>query len=285
MSQRRTSHYAAIAQIAYELTQAVLPAYSHRNSPHRYTQPQVAAAVLVGFYLDLSYRDMEEFLHSSEQVSQALGLGDDLPDHSTLYRMYRRLGQAQLRALNAALLTAMGIEEEGIAVDATGFSLTQASEHYLSRQGKVRNAYLKGFYAVGIASQLILGWLAGWGPGSDMRYLNPLRRQAHPYGQQTASGRALWWLLGDKGFDGEQARPTDLIPPRQGKQQIVRSDRLLRRARTDQARLDGLYGQRWKVETVHSAMKRKSGAAIRSRKPSLQFREVGMKALVYNLHR
>jgi len=48
-----------------------------------------------------------------------------------------------------------------------------------------------------------------------------------------------------------------------------------------QARLDGLFGQRWKWETVHSVMKCLFGDAIRSRSWRLQRREPMLKALVY----
>jgi len=51
------------------------------------------------------------------------------------------------------------------------------------------------------------------------------------------------------------------------------------------ARLDGLFGQRWKAETVHSVIKRKLGDAICSRRVMLQKREPAVKGLVYNLHR
>lgn len=46
-----------------------------------------------------------------------------------------------------------------------------------------------------------------------------------------------------------------------------------------QARLDGIYGQRWKRETVYSVIKRKLGDAIRSRSTRLRFREVFVKGL------
>ena len=61
-----------------------------------------------------------------------------------------------------------------------------------------------------------------------------------------------------------------------------------RKARADlvsQAWLDGLFGQRWKTETVNSVIKRKFGDTIRSRKRSLQRREPIIKGLVYNIHR
>jgi hypothetical protein len=90
--------------------------------------------------------------------------------------------------------------------------------------------------------------------------------------------------LGDRGFDGHTLRPGDLVPP------IRHGGKLLdpaRRARADlvsAARLDGVYGQRWKSETAHSVIKRKFGDTIRSRSTRLQQREPLVKALIYNLH-
>ncbi len=51
------------------------------------------------------------------------------------------------------------------------------------------------------------------------------------------------------------------------------------------AKASGLYGQRWKVETVISGIKRKFGDGVRSRKLRLARREVLAKGVVYNLHR
>lgn len=280
----RESHYVSMARVALNLASQQLPRYAHRNSPKRYTQPQLAACVLLAFHLGLSYRDMEEWLLASDKVCAVLGL-QEVPDHTTLYRMYRRLRQPDLVAMNASLLTQAGVEEEAILVDSTGFAPTQASAHYRSRSGRDYLHYVKALYAVGAASQFILAWRFDWGPGADMQWLNRLRRSAHRYGKQAANGHARYFLLGDKGFDGKEARPTDLIPPRTGRQRIRREDRSVRAVRVDQARLDGLYGQRWKIETVYSVIKRKSGGTIRSRKPSHQRREVGLKGLAYNIHR
>jgi hypothetical protein len=46
-----------------------------------------------------------------------------------------------------------------------------------------------------------------------------------------------------------------------------------------------LLGQRWKIETVNSVIKRKFGDTIRSCKIRLQDREPIIKGLVYNIHR
>jgi transposase len=275
---KRTSHYVRWVEMAYTMTKAVLPPYRHRNSPKTYSQPQLVAAVLLGFYLDLSYRDLEEWLLASEAICEALDL-KQVPDHATLCRAYGALSEAQQRALNVQLLKCVPTETTAIAVDATGFSPSQASQHYLSRCGRKMTAYQKGFYVVAVQTQYILGWREGRGPGgSDAQYLNCLRRQAGRYGPQPA-------LLGDKGFDGIQARPTDFIRPRRGQHPVRRVDRRARADLTDMAHLDGFMGQRWLIETVISVMKRKSGDSIRSRRRRRQRREIGMKALVYNLHR
>ena len=91
--------------------------------------------------------------------------------------------------------------------------------------------------------------------------------------------------MGDKGFEGAQTRVDDLIAPRQGQHRVVREDRRVRLDLTSQARLDGFLGQRWKIETIISVMKRKSDDTLRSFKSRLHAHEVALKALVYNLHR
>lgn len=266
------------------MTRALLPKYRHRNSPKTYTQPQVVAAAMLGFYLDLSYRDLEEWLLASAAICAALEL-KQVPDHATLCRAYGSLTETQQRALNAWLLKQQGIQTTVAAVDATGFSPSHASQHYLSRCGRQMRTYRQGFYAVDVTSHFILGWREAEGPdGSDSQYLNCLRRQAYPYALR--EGRYYRFaLLADKGFDGPQARPTDFIRPRRGQHAIRRPDRRVRADLTDMAHLDGFMGQRWVIETVISVMKRKSGDSIRSRRRHCQRREIGMKALIYNIHR
>ncbi|MFN3928581.1 MAG: transposase [Thermoflexus sp.] len=277
---KKESRYKIVAKIAYQLAQEVLPSYSHPKSPHLYTLPQLAACVLLTFYLNLSYRDMEEWLRATDQVCAALEL-KRVPDHTTIWRAYRRL--LRMKVLNQMLerlLNWMEVQEEVIAVDSTGYALSPASAYYRSRTGRTMRAFWKGVYAVGTDSQFILAWRQGPGPGNDSVFLNGLRRDVRRYARKGG-----WTILGDAGFDGQGVTERDLIPP------IRRGGRLVdpkRRARAElvaAARLDGLYGQRWKSETVNSVIKRKFGDALRSRSPILRRRESAIKGLVYNLHR
>lgn len=57
-----------VARLAYQLAKETLPKYSHPKSKHRFTFQQLAACVLLMFYLHKTYRDMEEWLLATEQV-------------------------------------------------------------------------------------------------------------------------------------------------------------------------------------------------------------------------
>lgn len=118
------SRYVKAARIAYQLASGSVPRYSHPKSPHHFTQPQLVACVLMKFYLDVSYRDMEEWLLATDQVCRVLEL-PHVPDHSTLSRMFKKLRLSDLTAMKDELLTVMAVEEEVVAGDSTSFRLCQ----------------------------------------------------------------------------------------------------------------------------------------------------------------
>jgi hypothetical protein len=234
------------------------------------------------FYLDVSYRDMEEWLLATDAVCTTLAL-PRIPDHSTLQRTFKKLQMIDWHKLKEHLLNQFDVDEEAIAVDSTGFTPSQASAYFQSRTGKTVSEYVKSGYAVGTQSQLVLGWRIGSTHTCDVTFLPSLRRQASRYGHHTSAQRA-WVLLGDKGFDGNTVQPGDLIPPIRRGGNLLAPDRRARADLVAAARLDGLYGQRWKCETVNSVIKRKFGSTVRSRSLRLQQREPAVKAVIYNLH-
>jgi len=189
-----------------------------------------------------------------------------------------------LDQLQGQLLDAAQVSEEAIAGDSTSFSLSQASSHYRTRSGKTFSDWIKGGYAVGIASQLIVASSAQPGRLPDFGFLKRLKRPARRYGRHD-NGRRAWFFLADKGFDASGIAPLDLVPPIRRYGTITAPVRHARADLVSTARLDGLFGQRWKVETVNSVIKRKFGDTIRSRIWFLQRREPIIKGLVYNIHR
>ncbi|OGO25900.1 MAG: hypothetical protein A2Y54_09585, partial [Chloroflexi bacterium RBG_16_51_16] len=209
--EKRESRYVKVVRIAYRLTQQALPRYSHPKSPHHFTLPQLAACVLMMFYLDISYRDMEEWLLATDQVCRELEL-PRVPDHTTLQRTYKKLRKLDFDKMKDELLDENGVEEEVIASDSTGFSPGQASLYYQTRSGRLYRQWVKGAYAVGTVSQFILAWQSGRGPSNDTAHLGALRRQSGRYGTRMGRRRA-WVMLADAGFDGDDVEELDLIPP------------------------------------------------------------------------
>lgn len=279
---KRESRYVTVARIAYELAQESLPKYAHPKSPQIFTLPQLGACVLLAFYMDLSYRDLEEWLLASDQICTVLEL-KRVPDYSTVARAFHRFTQADWQRLNERLLAKLEVKEDAIAADSTSFRLSQASVHYYNRAGKAFRDWIKGGYAVGTSSLLIVGWTSSRGSLPDLRMRACLHRQAARYGRYHGK-RRLWWMLADKGFDSGQFHPADLIPPIRRYGKLSHPDRRERADRVSQARLDGLYGQRWKAETVNSVIKRKFGDTVRSRSVRRQRREAIVKAMAYNIH-
>ena len=92
----------------------------------------------------------------------------------------------------------------------------------------------------------------------------------------------VWVTLADSGFDSAKIGPRDIIPPIRRGGDLKATQRKARAELVSQARLDGLFGQRWKDETVHSVIKRKFGDAVRSVKRACQNRE---SRVIYNAHR
>jgi len=277
MSTRRESRYVRFAKLAYEIALETFEPYTHVKSKHVFTQPQLASCVLVMFYLDLSYRDMEEWLLASSEVVSTLRL-KRIPDHTTLCRMFKRMTLAKIRRMASLILARLKPSEIVIALDSTGFRADQASAYYQLRCGQERKEWIKGAYAVGTESLLIVSAGQGMGRDGDSHFLRPLRQGAAQYAQPG------WLLLADAGFDCIHTHSDDLIPPIRRHGKIVAPERKARADLVAQARLEGVYGQRWMCETVHSVMKRLSGDSVRSRKTSLQRREPVLKGLVYNLH-
>lgn len=281
---QRESRYVKVAKIAYRLSQQALPKYSHAKSPHHFELPQLAACVLMMFYLNKSYRDMEEWLLATDKVCQALALSR-IPDHTTLQRTYRKLRKLDFENMKNQMLEEENIKESVMASDSTGFSPGQASLYYQTRSGRTYEHWLKGAYAVGTESQYILAWQSGDGPSNDTAHLNALKRGSARFGTHSETKQRTWLMLADAGFDAKKLSSLDIIPPIRRHGKLVDPDRKARADLVAATRLDGLFGQRWKAETVNSVIKRKFGDTIRSRKTQLQNREPIIKALVYNIHR
>jgi len=81
----------AVARQALETARDALPAYSSKFSKKTYTQHQLFAILAVRQFLKTDHRGVEQHLQDWSDLRQALGLGTDIPDHSTLQKAAERL--------------------------------------------------------------------------------------------------------------------------------------------------------------------------------------------------
>src|SRR6266498_5003685 len=78
------------ARVALEVSREVVPAYSHRFSPQRFTQPQLLAILCLMRYEDWTFREAEVRLAEHRELRRALRLRR-VPDYTTLCRFLARL--------------------------------------------------------------------------------------------------------------------------------------------------------------------------------------------------
>lgn len=256
--------------------------YSHPKSPHRFTQSQLAACLVLKTLWRQGYVGFVEMLELMPPVQEALGLRAP-PHPTTLFYFFRdRLRSEQLEAMLKAVLELAAQSTATLAVDSTGLSTTAASAHFMARNGRLRRGYVQMTVAVAIDSQLVAAVSVRDGPHGDANHLLPILKQAQRNGAQVRE------VLADKGYDSSlnhrlcrEVGIVAWIPP------IVHSPTGRVRGE-DRARClpcPPIYGKRWHVESVFSATKRRTGAAVAARRPDLRQREAILKAVSYSVHR
>lgn len=107
---RTTKDPIALARAALEAGKEILPAYSHPKSPHKFTQPQLLAMLVLKQFFKLDYRGVVQWLARWSELRQALELRR-VPNYSTLcYAEGRLLKKGALDAcLMQQLLSPAGV--------------------------------------------------------------------------------------------------------------------------------------------------------------------------------
>ena len=87
---RTTKSPIALAKTALAAAKRALLDYSHRFSPHTFTQPQLVAILVLRQFLKTDYRGIVQQLSEWSDLRQVLGL-TRVPNYSTLCYAERRL--------------------------------------------------------------------------------------------------------------------------------------------------------------------------------------------------
>ena len=80
----------AFAKAALDAATESLKPYSHPNSPHKFTQPQIFAILALKDFMKTDYRGIIQILSEWSDLRNILGL-KRLPHYSTLCYAQRRL--------------------------------------------------------------------------------------------------------------------------------------------------------------------------------------------------
>src|SRR5947207_12336484 len=128
------------ARVALEVSREVVPAYSHRFSPQRFTQPQLLAILCLMRYEDWTFRAAEVRLAEHRELKRALQL-QAVPDYSTLFRFMLRVEEQVIAQVLAEVVRrfqsrrpAPGKGQSTVAVDATGLAPGAVSTFFIRRR-------------------------------------------------------------------------------------------------------------------------------------------------------
>lgn len=81
----------AVAREALAAARAAVPAYASKFAKRAYTQHQLLAILAVRQFLRADYRGVVQHLKDWSDLRAAIGLGDRVPDHTTLHKAAARL--------------------------------------------------------------------------------------------------------------------------------------------------------------------------------------------------
>ena len=279
------------ARVALDVATTVLPTYRSRFSKHQFTQPQLLAILCLMRYEDWTFREAEVRLREHRDLREVLQL-QAVPDYTTLFRFLRRLDDDTIdRGLGETVRRLCGGRRRGrvsAAVDGTGLSPQAVSTYFLRRVeqhsgGKTRyKHYLKWLVIADVHRQILLAQRARQGPWIDTRALPGLVDAA-------AQHVPLRLVLADAEFDSEanhqhirQRWGAQSIIPAQPRRGIPKG--ILRRKMHEKFP-QKRYGQRAKIETIFSVVKRKLSSRAPGRRLSSQIRQALLLGLTYNLYR
>jgi hypothetical protein len=192
---------------ALSVGQAKLANYSHRNSPKKFTQPQLFACLVLKTSLGLDYRGLEGLLDDSADLCQLIGL-ESVPHYTTFQKASRKLLVNSLvqALLDETVTRALGRRKtvKHAAIDSTGLECSAASNYFVKRRDRVENPWKTVTYShypkLAIVCRtddhFILAFASRRGPKPDVDEFKELVSMA-------ARRVKLRCIVADAGYDSE----------------------------------------------------------------------------------
>jgi IS5 family transposase len=221
-------------------------------------------------HTEKSYRTSIDYLKEMPRITGEIGLGStDLPHYTTFCDWF---GKIEIRVIRIFLrLSSPDENERRVAIDSTGFDRDRASRHYCQRANyRVRS--LKVTILVDVDTLHVV----------DV-HCTTTKKHDTKIGEQVIKRnvKKLLSVSGDKGYDWKKLR--DELRSR-GVRPLIKHREFTHLDKAHNSRMnDEDYNQRWMSETAFSSIKRTLDDGVRSRLWHREFREIILKAAVYNI--
>lgn len=298
-----------VAMVALAAGKEAFSDYSHVYSPHKFTQPQLFACLVLKEFEKKDYRGIRQLLLDCTELQEVIGLAS-VPHYTTLQKASRRLlRQNRVRVLLDDTVRRIRRRRKNVqhaAADSSGFDAHHASRYFIWRRDnqkertsvssvepekrpKKRVSYRKFgklMLIVCCATHAILAAVASAGPTPDIDQLDGVLRGLPP-------SQRIVRLVADAGFDSahnhqllrEEHGIRSTIPPEHGRPSknpatLPRDPyRRMMKIRFNKP----AYNKRSQVETVFSMLKRNFGSSLRARTHWSRCRDLYLRVLTHNI--
>lgn len=246
------------------LNQLNLGRYLHRFGPKKYELKHHLFALIIMEAYKLSLRRVEIMLEM---------FGIKVPTYSALCKRRKKIPSWIWNKL--VFLTA-GLKHENAAIDMTGFSRTNPSQHYLGRiyQGWYRKGYAKTSMIYDVDNHKVITLHAKIRLRHELKDAKLLLRK----------NLNIKFLLADKAYDAEWLHQYCY---EKGIQTIIPKKKNIRPGRFRKKQMknysDEKYHQRSNIESGFSAIKRKYGGFVSGKSLASLNTELNCKAIAHNL--
>ena len=278
--------YKKVDDFCYELFKlSELTLYSSKFSQRKFSQFQHLFLLVYKQYRKFTYEELLTDLASNLNLRIYLGL-NKLPHYTTLIHFAKRM---PLKILDKLLLAFKYLipPPKKIAIDATGITLDNASQHYCKRIGlkTKKRSFMKTTFVVDIENYVILLCKTRKKARHDTKDAKPaIKKLAKHYKPKI--------FYADRGYDDnnvfklvfETLKSYPLILQRR-----LNVPKHRRSGRYRKETIDlfdyGEYLQRNKIETANSMFKKRFNSNVKSRNYKLQKFEVLTRVIAYNIDR
>ena len=272
------------------------PEYSSKKSKRTFSDHAKIGLLVIRQLIGKSYEDLVDMLPSMAGVLDEAGISK-MPDPSTLWKFAARLEPGFLEDMMQEVARRVCSDGMIVAVDSTGFSLTNISRHMekrvkeLGAEKKRKRDFVKTTYSIDTKTKMILSC------DCADQHSHDVKRMKYAVGSLVRGGFGVRYVVADKGYDAEYVHVD--IRERLGAETMI-PIRTIEPARIEgsKVRTSGfnrgrmkfffdkeVYNLRSLVETVNSMVKRKMGDTVNSRTHLTSAIEVLLRSIAHNFRR